>query len=148
MLVAAASKHPSELSMIQSWHTRGRRTWRSGWRTWDCLSSLGPPPIYCSRIHGCTYSQWQIRTVGRDVFQHHSYLAMRCASRLKGRLWMKTTPGPVRDALSWLSPCIRWWFSVQGDEGILNTKNIMKLVGKQEGCTHPEDCSSQLGRVL
>jgi hypothetical protein len=60
-----------------------------------------------------------------------SYLAMRCESRLKGRLWMKTTPGPVRDALSWLSPCVRWWFSEQGNQGILNTKTIMKTNSRQ-----------------
>lgn len=158
MLVAASPKHPSELLTTQSWHRPGRRTWRSGWRTWGCPSSLGPPLIYCLKIRECTYSQLQARglwELGRDVLRQHSYLAMRCESRLKGRLWMKTTPGPVRDAFSWLTPCIRWCFSVQRNKGNLNTKEhaapLEQVVGKGEaGYIHPEykDCSSMWGRIL
>jgi hypothetical protein len=76
-----------------------------------------------------------------------SYLAIRCESLRKGRLWMKTTPGPVRDAVSWLSPCIRWHISVQVKYEPEQSIRRYEAWGGR-GSTHPKDCSSRLVRTL
>jgi hypothetical protein len=83
-MLVAASKHLSELLTIQSSHMRGRKTWRSGWRTWGCLSSLGPPPIYCLRKH--LIHLWSVtgKDCGKTYFS--IILTSRCAVRADWRV--------------------------------------------------------------
>jgi hypothetical protein len=78
------------------------QTWARHWSTaWEYRNEVSV--IYAPVT--CIYERNRCVT--------SSYLAIRCESLWKGRLWMKTTPGPVRDAVSWLSLCIRRHISVQ-----------------------------------